>query len=521
MSSSRQPSSSSARATVRGGRYPAAVSARPSATSVSSQSSGRSRDRAGAAIPGSTGSRSRCSSGASSPVRVVERGPRTHRPIRSSRIRSYGERPRSCGSGVVSTASVISACWSRQPRDPGVSSPAAMAISSRSATASSEEASAGSITAPHVSSSVPGGSIPERCAALRARLRPRSGPASAAVRICLVVSLRAMRAYRSIPRASSRAARASATWQRAARPGPQRAGWPQQTSWTRHCVTDSGPSPAVSVSQAARALSARSGSSRPITARASSTDNTTTACHLMARSWCPGAPGVPGSVNLDGVRDASSPVGRRLRPVAVEPGPNVLTTFLPALRAALNGSGNPLLPHAADRPAPPALGPGDPLAPDEDDDHDPTVVVVATSGSSGAPKGVLLGAAALLASAAAALTGGRRYTALVPTQLVRLLEAAQQGDGDGLRQLARFDAVLVGGAGTPVSVIERAAAAGVRVVTTYGASETSGGCVYDGVPLDGVRVRLEDGPDGSRVLLGGPTLARGYRGGDGGLQGDA
>jgi O-succinylbenzoic acid--CoA ligase len=38
-------------------------------------------------------------------------------------------------------------------------------------------------------------------------------------------------------------------------------------------------------------------------------------------------------------------------------------------------------------------------------------------------------------------------------------------------------------------------------------SETCGGCVYDGVPLDGVDVRLED--DG-RVLLAGPMLARGY-----------
>jgi o-succinylbenzoate---CoA ligase len=113
------------------------------------------------------------------------------------------------------------------------------------------------------------------------------------------------------------------------------------------------------------------------------------------------------------------------------------------------------------------------------------------------------------AAAASALTGARRYTALVPTQLVRLLDAG----GDGLRELARFDAVLVGGAGTAPSVLERAAAAGVRVVTTYGASETSGGCVYDGVPLDGVRVRIEEGL--GRVLLGGPTLARGYRGGDG------
>jgi O-succinylbenzoic acid--CoA ligase len=269
------------------------------------------------------------------------------------------------------------------------------------------------------------------------------------------------------------------------------------------------------------------------------------------------------------VPDAPPTPGRRLRAVPVEPGPGVLTTFLPALRAALNGSGDPVLPHAAGRPAPPALGPGEPLAPGEDDEHDPTVAVVATSGSSGVPKGVLLPASALLASASAThdrlggparwllalpaqhvagvqvlvrslvtgtepgvldlaggftpagfaaaaseLTGARRYTALVPTQLVRLLEAADRGEGDGLRELARFDAVLVGGAQTAASVLERAAAAGVRLVTTYGASETSGGCVYDGAPLDGVRVRLDPHHPPARVLLGGPTLARGYRGGD-------
>jgi O-succinylbenzoic acid--CoA ligase len=271
------------------------------------------------------------------------------------------------------------------------------------------------------------------------------------------------------------------------------------------------------------------------------------------------------SVRLDVVPAPPGP-GRRLRAVPVEPGPPVLASLLPALRAALNGSGDAVLPHAADRPPPASLAPGTPLGPGEDDEHDPTVVVVTTSGSSGAPKGVLLGAGALLASAsathdrlggpgrwllalpaqhvagvqvlvrslvtgtapgvldlapgftpggfaaaAAALGGVRRYTALVPTQLVRLLEAADRGEGDGLRELARFDAVLVGGAGTPPAVLERAEAAGVRVVTTYGASETSGGCVYDGRPLDGVRVRLE----GERILLGGPTLARGYRGGGG------
>ncbi len=260
------------------------------------------------------------------------------------------------------------------------------------------------------------------------------------------------------------------------------------------------------------------------------------------------------------------PTGRRLRAVPVEPGAAALTTLLPALRQALSGDGDPVLPHAADRPPGAGLGAGEPLAPGEDDEHDPTVVVVATSGSSGAPKGVLLGAAALLASASAthdrlggpgrwllalpaqhvagvqvlvrslvartepgvldltdgftpegfaaaarALTGARRYAAIVPTQLVRLLDAGSGGQG-ALAELARFDAVLVGGAATGGPVLERARAAGVRIVTTYGASETCGGCVYDGVPLDGVQVRLEGGT--GRVRLGGPTLARGYRGGD-------
>ncbi|WP_338063884.1 AMP-binding enzyme [Actinomyces ruminis] len=60
--------------------------------------------------------------------------------------------------------------------------------------------------------------------------------------------------------------------------------------------------------------------------------------------------------------------------------------------------------------------------------------------------------------------------------------------------------------------MERARAAGIRVVTTYGMSETGGGCVYDGVPLDGVKARI-DSPDASgvgRIVLSGPVLARGY-----------
>lgn len=98
--------------------------------------------------------------------------------------------------------------------------------------------------------------------------------------------------------------------------------------------------------------------------------------------------------------------------------------------------------------------------------------------------------------------GDRAYVSLVPTQLHRLVTAADDGDTAGLDALARFDAVLVGGAATPAALLARARAAGVRVVTTYGMSETSGGCVYDGVPLAGVRVRLADAEAGPGLTSG-------------------
>ena len=101
---------------------------------------------------------------------------------------------------------------------------------------------------------------------------------------------------------------------------------------------------------------------------------------------------------------------------------------------------------------------------------------------------------------------GPHYTALVPTQLARLVAT----EGPGLAAVRRFDAVLIGGAATPPALLERSRRLGVRVVTTYGMSETSGGCVYDGLPLDGVRVRLDAG----RIEVGGPVLALGYRGGE-------
>ena len=96
--------------------------------------------------------------------------------------------------------------------------------------------------------------------------------------------------------------------------------------------------------------------------------------------------------------------------------------------------------------------------------------------------------------------GVRHYTSLVPTQLHRLLDAGAD--------LTTYDAVLVGGAALPPALAERASAAGVHVVTTYGMSETCGGCVYDGVPLDGVEAVVR--PDG-RVELSGPVVFAGYR----------
>ncbi|SNR84873.1 O-succinylbenzoic acid--CoA ligase [Geodermatophilus saharensis] len=237
------------------------------------------------------------------------------------------------------------------------------------------------------------------------------------------------------------------------------------------------------------------------------------------------------------------------RQLTVLPAPDspdaALGTVLPAVRAALGG-GAPLAVLPA---GPAATAARAVLAPDEPLEDGADVVVV-TSGSTGGGRGVLLPAAALTASATATLDrlggpgtwllalpvsavaglqvlvrsvvggtvpvvlapgepladavarmpGGRRCTALVPTQLRRYLDAEPGA-------LRAFDAVLVGGAATDPDLLARARAAGVAVVTTYGMTETSGGCVYDGLPLDGVRVRVDD--DG--IAIAGPVLALGYR----------
>jgi O-succinylbenzoic acid--CoA ligase len=228
-----------------------------------------------------------------------------------------------------------------------------------------------------------------------------------------------------------------------------------------------------------------------------------------------------------------------------------------------------------------------------------TAVVVGTSGSTGAPKGVELSAAALLHSARASLArvgarpgerwlcclpathiaglavlvrslvsgtepvlaeradaetvaagsqAGCAHVSLVPVQLRRLLgQQSRQSDmpanadsrpSDMSTPLAGFSSVLLGGAAAPAGLLDAARAAGVPVVTTYGMTETCGGCVYDGRPLDGVRLAVlalgdapplrrpggatppggpeAPGPPLGRIWIGGPVLFSGYRGGPAG-----
>lgn len=144
-----------------------------------------------------------------------------------------------------------------------------------------------------------------------------------------------------------------------------------------------------------------------------------------------------------------------------------------------------------------------------------------------------------LADAIGAMSGRRRYTSIVPLQLGRIL-----GDAEATAALASLDGVLVGGQATSPELLRRARAAGVTVLTSYGSSETSGGTVYDGRPLDGADISIADGDgdgtegcsggrgkdrseesprgatpgavtpggaDPGRIVVSGPMVSRGYR----------
>jgi O-succinylbenzoic acid--CoA ligase len=243
-------------------------------------------------------------------------------------------------------------------------------------------------------------------------------------------------------------------------------------------------------------------------------------------------------------------------------GQSHVDAFMPKLAAALEGDGPALLPL----PSSPKSVRDQLLAASLPSENLPadTALLVPTSGSSGSPKLAMLSSKALRASASAthdALGGGGRwllalptthiaglqvlvrshlagyppvvldttegfrieslvdsakvllddigtqprYTALVPTQLQRVLD----GGRAGIAALMAMDAVLLGGAAATTDLIHQAHDAGITLVQTYGLTETCGGCVYDGVPLDGVTVSLDAH---GRVSIEGPILFSGYRG---------
>ena len=105
---------------------------------------------------------------------------------------------------------------------------------------------------------------------------------------------------------------------------------------------------------------------------------------------------------------------------------------------------------------------------------------------------------------ASLMEGERRYTSLVPHQLAKLAAAAEQ-DAFTFSMLRKFDAILVGGQSPNLSDVLALRSKGVNVVTSYGMSETCGGCVYDGQALDGVEIEITEG----RIQIAGPVLANG------------
>ena len=113
--------------------------------------------------------------------------------------------------------------------------------------------------------------------------------------------------------------------------------------------------------------------------------------------------------------------------------------------------------------------------------------------------------ASAFARAVASMTHTRRYTALVPAQLVRLVDAGET-DAAVRDAVARLDALLIGGQAMPASLADRGRELGYRIVRTYGSSETATGCVYDGYAIGDTRLRVVDGV----LEISGPTLADGY-----------
>jgi len=80
------------------------------------------------------------------------------------------------------------------------------------------------------------------------------------------------------------------------------------------------------------------------------------------------------------------------------------------------------------------------------------------------------------------------FTAVVPTQLYKALN----GDHELLAHLQSAQSVLVGGAALSSELRTAAENSGINVVETYGMTETCGGCIYDGVPLEGTEFEIDE-----------------------------
>jgi len=165
-------------------------------------------------------------------------------------------------------------------------------------------------------------------------------------------------------------------------------------------------------------------------------------------------------------------------------------------------------------------------------------LVIASSGSTGSPKGIIHTHSSLLASAQSSasrlqLTKGDHWLVCIPVSHVGgfsvisralhtgaaltlhpVFDAAmvQESIASGVSHtslvataLSRIDsslfrAILLGGSSAPANLPS-------NIITTYGMTETGGGVVYNGKPLDNVEVKIVDG----EILLRCPMLMRAYR----------
>lgn len=273
--------------------------------------------------------------------------------------------------------------------------------------------------------------------------------------------------------------------------------------------------------------------------------------------------------------DALGKKPRLLTAITVPKGPIGPKLLYPALKAALDGSGPAIAPFP-DGPIElvyllkAAIKPDDKSYPLEANE---VAVVAATSGSTGQPRGVLLSGqviksavqafsnrfgsdarwvlsvpahriAGLMVMARAHLLGNpfevdpsiggnRQFSAptfaattlaakrkseidgkplmvsLVPTQIARLIEAGAVG----VEALQAYSLVLSGAAATPQPLLEKLRSYGIKVSVSYGMTETCGGCVFDGLALDGVKISIatQDEKEPGRISISGPMVASGYR----------